>query len=249
MTVLVAESVSVDFGAYRALSDVSVAVNGRSRTGLIGPNGAGKTTLFNALLGIVPAAGSVLLDGEDVSSLSPHARARRGIGRTFQRIEIFPGLTVREHFVVAERARQGALRLRDGLRRTHRGAESARVAAIAEALGLEQLLDRRIETLTLGQCRLVEVGRALLRSPKVLLLDEPSSGLDRSETDALARTLIELQVELELAILVVEHDIDLVRWFVDDLYVLAAGRLLAAGPTHEVLGNDAVRAAYLGMPE
>src|SRR5690606_19728110 len=165
-----------------------------------------------------------------------HERARSGLGRTFQRIELFPDTTVRDHLLVAERVRRGSGRLwRDvlGLGRAT-PEELARCDEILELLGLTHLAGDPIERLSLGQCRLVEVGRALVTEPTVLLLDEPSSGLDREETDALAHTLQDAQRAHGFAILLVEHDIDLVARFTTRCYVLDAGRLIAEGATGEV---------------
>jgi branched-chain amino acid transport system ATP-binding protein len=219
------------------------------RVGLIGPNGAGRTTFFNCLLGMLRAdAGTVELSGRDVSRLPVHQRARLGIGRTFQRIELFPNATVHDHLLIAERVRRGDGRLwKDliGRGRPHRD-ELARCDAVLGLLGLRDLADEPIERLSLGQGRLVEVGRALMTEPKVLLLDEPSSGLDRGETAALATTLREVQAEKGFAILLVEHDVELVSEFTTRSYVLDYGRLITEGPTDEVMRSAEVRAAYLG---
>jgi branched-chain amino acid transport system ATP-binding protein len=217
--------------------------------GLIGPNGAGKTTFFNCLLGVVEAnSGVVLLDGDDVSGLPVHQRARRGIGRTFQRIELFGGTTVREHLLIAERVRRGDGRLwRDLIGRGRPKADELEACEhVLDLLGLTPLADEPIEQLSLGQGRLVEVGRALMTRPRILLLDEPSSGLDRKETADLATTLRTVQADQGFAILLVEHDVELVASFTERSYVLDFGTLIAEGPTVEVLDDPAVRAAYLG---
>jgi len=215
----------------------------------LGPNGAGKTTLFNCLLGILrPDAGRVTFGGAELGRAPVHRRARLGIGRTFQRIELFTGMTVREHLLVAERVRRGDGHLwKDviGLGRPKRQ-EHERAQRVLELLGLADVADRPVEALSLGRGRLVEVGRALMPEPQLLLLDEPSSGLDRDETTALADTLRAVQDERGTAILLVEHDVDLVRTFVSRVYVLDFGTLIASGPTAEVLADPAVRKAYLG---
>jgi branched-chain amino acid transport system ATP-binding protein len=220
--------------------------------GLIGPNGAGKTTLFNCILGVLrPDRGEVVLDGEPVTRLPVYQRARKGIGRTFQRIELFTESTVRDHLLVAERARRGDGRLwKDLLGRGRPTREElARCDEVLELLGLGDLADEPVERLSLGKGRLVEVGRALMTDPLVLLLDEPSSGLDREETASLARTLAEVQAEQGFAILLIEHDVELVSSFTERAYVLDFGSLIAEGTTAEVLESDAVRAAYLGEAE
>ena len=247
--VLRAEGIRMQFAGIVALNDVHVDVDPGERVGLIGPNGAGKTTLFNCLLGVVrPTAGIVELDGDDVTSLPVHERARRGIGRTFQRIELFPGASVREHLLVADRMANGRRSLwRDllGMGRP-RPDEIGRCDDVLDLLGLGALADEPIERLSLGQGRLVEVGRALVTRPRVLLLDEPSSGLDRDETAALAATLLEVQREHGFAVLLVEHDIELVASFTTRAVALDFGRMLCTGTTAEVLASRAVREAYFG---
>jgi branched-chain amino acid transport system ATP-binding protein len=246
---LTAENITVRFAGITALADVSVAVGEGELVGLIGPNGAGKTTLFNSLSGgLRPNAGSVRFAGTSIGGLPPHKRARLGIGRTFQRIELFSGMTVREHFVVAERARRrnGAL-WKDilGIGRAD-AEEKSRVDAMLGLLGLARDADRPIEALSLGRGRLVEVGRALMTEPRLLLLDEPSSGLDREETRALSETLRSVHAQRGTAMLLVEHDIDMVLDLVERIYVLDFGTLIAEGAAGEVLQDARVREAYLG---
>ncbi|HET9608577.1 MAG TPA: ABC transporter ATP-binding protein [Acidimicrobiales bacterium] len=247
--VLEATEVTKSFAGIVALNGVTLRVGAGERVGLIGPTGAGKTTFFNCVLGLLrPDRGTVRLAGEDVSRLPVHVRARRGIGRTFQRTELFTESTVREHLLVAERARRGDGRLwKDllGLGRP-RPDEMAACEVVLDLLGLGALADEPIEHLSLGQGRLVEVGRALMTRPLVLLLDEPSSGLDRRETADLAATLRAVQADQGLAILLVEHDVDLVAGFTDRTYVLDFGTLIAQGTTGEVLDSPVVRQAYLG---
>ena len=248
-TVLRARSLSKRFEGIVALDDVDIDVEAGERVGLIGPNGAGKTTLFNCLLGVLRAdRGKVELDGEDVTRLPVHERARRGIGRTFQRIELFPDSTVREHLLIAERVRRGDGRLWKDLlgRGRPRADEVARCDEVLALLGLSDMADQPIERLSLGKGRLVEVGRALMTAPKLLLLDEPSSGLDRAETAALAQTLREVQEQHGFAIMLVEHDIELVASFTSRAYVLDFGRMLTSGPTATVMKSDEMRHAYLG---
>jgi branched-chain amino acid transport system ATP-binding protein len=247
--VLEATAVAKSFAGIVALNDVSMEVQPGERVGLIGPNGAGKTTFFNCVLGVLRADhGTVRLDGEDVSRLPVHVRAHRGIGRSFQRIELFPESTVREHLLIAERTRRGDGRLwKDliGLGRP-RADEIARCDEVLELLRLGSVADEPIERLSLGQGRLVEVGRALMTAPRLLLLDEPSSGLDRAETAALATTLREVQAEQGFAILLVEHDVEFVAGFTERSYVLDFGSMIASGPTSDVLASPEVRLAYLG---
>jgi branched-chain amino acid transport system ATP-binding protein len=246
---LEATRISKRFAGIEALRSVDIEVHDGERVGLIGPNGAGKTTFFNCVLGVLrPDGGEVRLDGEDLGGLPVHARARRGIGRSFQRIELFGGCTVREHLLIAERTRRGDGRLwRDLLGKGRpRPDEVAACDEVLDLLGLLGHAEDPIEHLSLGQGRLVEVGRALMTQPRLLLLDEPSSGLDRQETAALAATLRAVQAERGFAILLVEHDVELVASFTDRVYVLDFGALIAAGPTGEVMASEVVRRAYFG---
>ena len=249
---LAAVGISIAFSGIQALDGVSLRVEAGERVGLIGPNGAGKTTLFNCLLGILrPDSGQVTLHGVDVGGWPVHRRARAGIGRTFQRVELFSDTTVREHLLIAERIRNdtGAL-WKDliGAGRP-RPEEIAACDAVLELLGIAELAGKPVESLSLGQSRLVEVGRALMTGPKVLLLDEPSSGLDREETQALAATLRAVQDTKGYAVLLVEHDVGLVADFTERTYVLDSGALIAEGPTADVLADPEVRRAYLGSFE
>lgn len=249
MSLLEAQGISKSYAGIEALARVGLEVNEGERVGLIGPNGAGKTTFFNCLLGnLRPDAGSVHFDGEDIGSLPIHQRAARGIGRTFQRLELFTGSTVRQHLLIAERVRRGTGSLwKDLLGRGRPTRDEIAVCdEMLELLGLDGLGDQPIEALSLGKGRLVEVGRALMIQPRLLLLDEPSSGLDRKETATLAATLRELQGERGFAILLVEHDVELVSDFAERTYVLDSGRLIASGPTASVMADPVVRVAYLG---
>ena len=249
MSLLVAEGVTKTFAGITALDRVDLDVQAGEIVGLIGPNGAGKTTFFNCLLGILkPDGGRVTFNDRDLSRVATHRRARLGIGRTFQRIELFAGMTPRDHFLVAERVRNGRGALwKDvlGLGRASAD-ENARVDAMLELLGLTAVADRPIESLSLGVGRLVEIGRALMTEPKLVLLDEPSSGLDRHETETLGEQLRTVQQERGFAILLVEHDVEFVRSLVERVFVLDFGTLIASGSTDEVFADSAVRKAYLG---
>lgn len=249
MNLLEATSITKRFAGIRALDDVSLSVDAGQFVGLIGPNGAGKTTLFDCLNGNVHAdSGRVVLDGHDITRLPPYQRARLGIGRTFQRTELFGGMSVRDHFLVAARAhRTRGSFFRDVVNLSRPTAdEREQTESTLALLGLVGDADRPIEALSLGRGRLVELGRALMTQPSLLFLDEPSSGLDVSETSEMAAALERVQGEQGTAILLVEHDLDLVRRVGQHLYVLDVGRLIAEGPTADVLDEPAVRRAYLG---
>ena len=246
-----ARGVNKTFSGIIALDDVSLEVHSGERVGLIGPNGAGKTTLFNCMLGMIPLNGGIVsFDGRDLAGLPTYKRVKLGIARTFQRIELFGGSTVRDHLLIAERVRNGTGALWKDLlgRGRPTKTEFATCDAMLELLGLGGLGDEPIEALSLGKGRLVEVGRALMTRPSLLMLDEPSSGLDRSETANLASTLRAVQEEQGFAILLVEHDVELVSNFTDRCYVLEFGQLIASGTTADVMVNDRVREAYLGLP-
>jgi branched-chain amino acid transport system ATP-binding protein len=238
---LQAERVSVRFGGVVAVDRVDLSLEPAAITGLIGPNGAGKTTIFNVLGGLQqPTEGRVRLDGRDITRLKAHTRARRGMARTFQRLEIFGSLSVRDNIQVAAEIRKAWAR------------DRSRPADVAEELigriGLEQLADARVDSVPTGTARLVELARALATRPTVLLLDEPGSGLDHQETGVLGDLLVDLASE-GMAVLLVEHDVELVMRVCDRVNVLDFGRLIAEGTPAEVQRDPAVQAAYLGAAD
>jgi branched-chain amino acid transport system ATP-binding protein len=237
--VLQAEDISVSFGGVQALGGVSLDAPAGVVTGLIGPNGAGKTTMFNVITGFQrPNRGQVRLRERDITRLRPHTRARLGLGRTFQRLELFGSLSARENVLVGIEASRG---------RADRGGNARRVAdEVIERVGLSAVADRQADTLSTGQARLVELGRALATRPTVLLLDEPSSGLDQGETDALGRLLSGLAAE-GMAVLLVEHDVELVMRACSRVHVLDFGTIIAAGSASEVQADPRVQLAYLGV--
>ena len=233
MALLEVNDISVRFGGNLALDGVTVAAEAGCVTGLIGPNGAGKTTLFNVITGLQPpTAGQITLDGTAITKLSPTKRARRGLARTFQRLELFNMLSVREN-------------IEYGLRKIMNPAVSAVTDRIIERVGLGAVADARVDALPTGQCRLVELGRSLATRPRVLLLDEPASGQDDTETVAFAALLRELAAE-GMAIVLVEHDVALVMDVCARVHVLDFGRVIASGTPAEIQRDDAVLTAYLG---
>jgi branched-chain amino acid transport system ATP-binding protein len=241
---LVAEHVTVKFGGNRALSEVDLDVRAGEITGLIGPNGAGKTTLFNVITGLLaPTAGRIVFDGRDVSRLDPHKRARLGIARTFQRLELFTDLSVRDNLRVAGEIRNSWVGLRGRSRRINVTQESERVL---EMTGLAAVADAGVSTIPTGTARIVELGRALMIEPRLLLLDEPASGQTDEETKAFERLLRRLVREDGLSVLLVEHDMTLVMQVCDRVHVLDFGEVIAVGPPDEVRGDQRVRDAYLG---
>jgi branched-chain amino acid transport system ATP-binding protein len=251
-TRLAATGVTVRFGGLLALRDVSVSIPPASIVGLVGPNGAGKSTLFGVLSGLLrPNAGTVVMDGHDVTAATPQARAHRGLARTFQHPELFQGLTVREHLVLAYRTRHSPRRILTDLVtfggfRPAPKAETETVQELIEALQLSDVADRPAAGLPLGQARLVEIGRALARDPSVLLLDEASSGLDPRETAELTAALLRISHERGISLLIVEHDVELVLGLCSRVMALDFGSCIAEGTPAEIRADPAVRAAYLG---
>jgi len=240
-------AVTVQFGGVRALDAVDLDVMPGQITGLIGPNGAGKTTLFNVITGLQePTGGRVHLDGVDITSWAPHRRGRAGIARTFQRLELFRGLSVHDNLLGTwEAASAGAV-----LGRNRR--EGRRVVAdVVERLGLGDIAERPAGQLSTGMGRMVELGRAMCAHPRVLLLDEPGAGLDPAETDQFRDVLLDVvgRDSGEPAILLVEHDVALVMEVCDQITVLDFGERIASGPPAEIREDPLVIAAYLGEGE
>jgi branched-chain amino acid transport system ATP-binding protein len=238
---LEARGVSVRFGGKAALNDTTVTALPGCVTGLIGPNGAGKTTLFNVVCGLqAPNSGSVLLGGDEVTKLPPHKRARRGLARTFQRLELFTSLTVRDNLRVGGD-------IHDRWNRS-RGGGSPDVDEILDLTGLATIADREVSEIPTGQARVVELARALMTRPRVLLLDEPAAGQSDDETEAFGRVLRRLAAD-GLAVVLVEHDMTLVMDVCETIHVLDYGRMIAVGPPDAVRADPAVVEAYLGTPE
>jgi branched-chain amino acid transport system ATP-binding protein len=244
--------VVVRFGGNVAVDQASMKVEAGRITGLIGPNGAGKTTTFNVITGLEkPSSGLVLWDGNDISGMSAHKRARLGMGRTFQRLELFGSLSVAENVLLACELcrRQGGESRPPALPEARAGAETltavTETAGLLEHLGLGDVATTRAEELSTGVARLVELARALATRPRLVLLDEPASGLDEAETEPFAALLLELAAA-GLGVLIVEHDVPLVMRLASVVYVLDLGRVLAEGTPAEVQANQMVIDAYLG---
>lgn len=239
MALLEARNLGVRFGGLQAVSDVSLDVDAGTIVGLIGPNGAGKTTTFNALSGVQACTGTVVLDGVDVSREPIHKRAARGMSRTFQRLELFGTMTVFDNV-------RAAAEIAGHASRRGIGDATAKANEIVSRLGLEALADRRADSLPTGQGRLVELGRGLATDPKVMLLDEPASGLNEAETVRLADVLREIRDD-GVGVLLVEHDVELVMQLCSSIYAMNFGIVIAAGTPEEIRANGAVQEAYLGQ--
>ena len=244
---LEAREATVRFGGLVAVNEVSLRLEPGEIVGLIGPNGAGKTSMLDVLSGVlVPQTGTVHLDDDDVTGWGPGRRARAGVARTFQRLELFRHMTVFDNLRVGAEARFGeADFVADLTGRTKRRRSAGVAEGILSGLGLEEVASRWADQVPLGIGRLVELGRALCTGPRYLLLDEPASGLDETETARLAEVLPGLRDE-GLGVLLVEHDLDLVMEVCERVLVMDFGRLIAEGPPGEVRRHPAVRAAYLG---
>ena len=236
--ILTTDDVVVRFGVLQAVSNASIEVQSGFITGLIGPNGAGKTTLFNVITGLQePTQGKVVLDGADITGKSPFRRARLGIARTFQKLEAFSSLSARENVLVAAEQRRSWDKSKF---------DAGAVAdEMLERVGIADVADFMVGTLPTGTARLVELARALALEPKVLLLDEASSGLTEDETEEVAVLLKRLAGD-GLGILLVEHDMSFVMGTCQFIYVLDFGRIIAQGTPLEVQADPKVQAAYLG---
>ena len=244
MSLLEVHDITVKHGGLVALDEVSLTADAGANVGLIGPNGAGKTTFIDTLTGFTPAhRGRVSFAGTDITSASPHARSRAGLVRTFQSLELFDDLSVRDNLLVAAHTPTLWSTLTDALwPKSHDSSETRRVL---ELLDLGDVADRLPTELSNGQRHIVALGRAIVSSPQLVLLDEPAAGLDPSETAALAELLRRLPAA-GTTVLVVDHDMALIMGVCDTVHVLDFGRLVASGTPAEIRRDPTVIAAYLG---
>jgi branched-chain amino acid transport system ATP-binding protein len=246
------EDVTVRFGGINALDSVSFSVERDTVCGLIGPNGAGKTTLFDVISGVRrPSRGRVALDGVDVSSMGVAQRAHRGVRRTFQRVQTFGWLTVEDNVLTAMEWRGGgggfvADVLGSPTRARRERERRARVEDTLERCGLVDVRSEYAGSLPIGIARMVELARATVEPPKLLLLDEPASGLDQSEAERLGAHIRAVRTETGCAVVLVEHNAGFVMDHSDRVVVLNLGRVLADGSPDEIQANPEVRTAYLG---
>jgi branched-chain amino acid transport system ATP-binding protein len=250
--ILEISGISVHFGGIVALNDVSIEADAGEVVGIIGPNGAGKTTLFDVVSGIrKPVRGRVVLDGVDLTNKSSSGRARRGLKRTFQRVQTFGWLTVEENVLTALEWRGGGGGLVADLvsfptRRRREQARRVRVDEVLERCGLTAVRDELAGSLPIGVARMVEFARAVVDPPKLLLLDEPASGLDETEEIRLGEQIQAVREEAGCVVLLVEHNAGFVMEQSDRVVVLDLGSVVAVGLPDEIQRNEVVRAAYLG---
>lgn len=240
--ILNVDALSMSFGNFKALKAVSLSVKSGERRAVIGPNGAGKSTLFNAIAGQYrPTAGSISLNGHDTTGFRPDQMWAHGLARTFQRNQLFPGLTVWANVELACAAhRQNAL----GLGRTPVGTMDARVADLLAQVHLTALAGTEVKNLAYGEQRQLELALALAGKPRILLLDEPTAGMSPAETEAMLALMSALPRDITL--LIVEHDMDVVFTLADTISVLHLGEVLALGTPEEIQRNEQVREVYMG---
>jgi branched-chain amino acid transport system ATP-binding protein len=241
--VLEATGISVSFGGVHAVVDVDLEVGEGQLVGLIGPNGAGKTTFIDAITGFVRCGGRVSLDGADLTRLPPHRRALRGLARTWQSIDLFDDLTVRENLLVASHRPSLVRTIRETVSVPDAG--TGETGPVLELLGIEQVAERMPTDLSQGQRKLVGIARALVAKPRLVCLDEPAAGLDTTESEELGRRLRGL-ADAGQSMLLVDHDMGLVLGICDRVIVLEFGRVIARGGADEVRRDPTVVAAYLG---
>jgi branched-chain amino acid transport system ATP-binding protein len=244
MSMLVTNGMSVTYGGVRAVNDVNIVVEPNKLVGLIGPNGAGKTSFIDGITGFTPTSGRIEFDGHEISTTAAHKRARMGLGRTWQSLELFDDLTVQENLMVAaERQSVGGF-LADVFR-PNRHRHLAAVEEAFEVLELGDLAEKMPTELSQGQRKLVGVARALAARPKLVCMDEPAAGLDSTESHQLGARLRGM-IDAGSTIFLVDHDMGLVLSVCDYIYVIEFGQLIAQGTPAEIRKDDRVIAAYLG---
>jgi ABC-type branched-subunit amino acid transport system ATPase component len=239
--VLTTEGLTKDFAGFLAVDGVDLEVRRGELHGLIGPNGAGKTTTFNLITGeLEPTGGTIRFDGTDITGESPVEITRRGIGRSFQLLQFFPDLTVRKHLRLALRDSADTL----GSVFDDAADYEDEVTALAERVQLGDRLDTVAKNLSHGEKRYLDIGLVLGMDPELLMLDEPAAGLNPSETEVLEEILRDLRGEYTMVL--IEHDVELVRELVDRLTILHRGEVLATGPPAEITADETVKEVYLG---
>jgi branched-chain amino acid transport system ATP-binding protein len=233
------------YGAIRAVDDVSFAVMPGEIFGVIGPNGSGKTTMFNTVLGqIAPDAGAIELDGTDITRLSPLQLSRRGVGRTFQSLQVFGKMTVRDNLIVAAQEHRGTMAGR--MFAAPDNGFGPKADALIEQFRLREVAQRRAGELSYGQQKLVDIAMAFMGDPGLVLLDEPCAGVNPGLVDELRRLLHDLNQARRHSFIVIEHNMDFVQQLCHRIMVMVEGRVMAIGTPAEIRGNKDVLDAYLG---
>lgn len=249
--ILTVDNLSVHFGGLKAISNVSLELNSGELLGLIGPNGAGKTTFFNALSGFCkPTKGTIIFNNFDISDQPPNFISRKGLARTFQNIRLFKNLTTLDNLRIAFHQNMKYSVLTGIFKtQTFRQEEQAAIDqayTILDLVGLKQLANEEAKNLSYGDQRKLEIARALILKPKILLLDEPAAGMNPFETKELVNLIRTIRTDFNLSILLIEHDMSLVMNLCEKIYVLDYGKLIAQGDAHEIRANPQVVKAYLG---
>lgn len=243
------DRVTKEFGGFKAVDDVSLSIDYGGITALIGPNGAGKTTLFNLISGrLTPTSGDIFYDGREITDLPPHERVHLGLCQSFQITNAFPGLTVRENVRTPIIARSDA---RNSIFRSVSENDDIRdkTDEILQIVDLVELEDRYVEDLSYGQQRRVELGISLATDPDLLLLDEPTAGMNPSRVSTVTDLISDIQEEYGMKIVIIEHDLDVAFSLASDALFLHEGKLLHKGTPEEIQANEDVQTAYLGIEE